>query len=283
MRRRRQTLQVSTFPFLAVLLCAMGSLILLLLVIDRRAKVVARAKAMQAAQHLEEEDAQKEAARKAELEQRRLALHALLAQQAEEVQAQVQAVQQKANDAGRDLQTEEARSQELLARLREEAARLSEKETGVAVRRTKLAQTGQQTEAARAELVKMTEELEQLEQAVADLKALRQRQQQTYSLVPYKGKQGDNRKPLYVECTAHGLIFHPDRTALEGVKFSAAEVRAEVQKRILQQGKTEAVAGKTSQKPYLLMLVRPDGIASYYGTLRALEDVELDFGYEFIE
>ena len=37
MRRRRQTLQVSTFPFLAVLLCAMGSLILLLLVIDRRA------------------------------------------------------------------------------------------------------------------------------------------------------------------------------------------------------------------------------------------------------
>ena len=37
MRRRRHKLEVSTFPFLAVLLCAMGSLILLLLVIDRRA------------------------------------------------------------------------------------------------------------------------------------------------------------------------------------------------------------------------------------------------------
>ena len=46
MKRRRQGLQVTTFPFLAVLLCAMGSLILLLLVIDRRAKVVARAKAV---------------------------------------------------------------------------------------------------------------------------------------------------------------------------------------------------------------------------------------------
>ena len=34
MKRRRHALQVSTFPFLAVLLCAMGSLILLLLVID---------------------------------------------------------------------------------------------------------------------------------------------------------------------------------------------------------------------------------------------------------
>ena len=39
MRRRRQTLHVSTFPFLAVLLCAMGSLILVLLVMDRRARL----------------------------------------------------------------------------------------------------------------------------------------------------------------------------------------------------------------------------------------------------
>src|SRR5215475_10489355 len=55
MRRRRQGLQVNTFPFLAVLLCAMGSLILLLLVIDRRAKAVARAKAQQALEQVREE------------------------------------------------------------------------------------------------------------------------------------------------------------------------------------------------------------------------------------
>ena len=48
MRRRRKPLEVSTFPFLAVLLCAMGSLILMLLVMDRRAKAVARAKAQRA-------------------------------------------------------------------------------------------------------------------------------------------------------------------------------------------------------------------------------------------
>ena len=65
MRRRRQVLQVSTFPFLAVLLCAMGSLILLLLVIDRRARVVARAKALQAVARAEAEDAKAVAARKA--------------------------------------------------------------------------------------------------------------------------------------------------------------------------------------------------------------------------
>ena len=37
MRTRRHKLQVSTFPFLAVLLCAMGALLLVLLVMDRRA------------------------------------------------------------------------------------------------------------------------------------------------------------------------------------------------------------------------------------------------------
>ena len=68
MRKRRHVLQVSTFPFLAVLLCAMGSLILLLLVIDRRAKVVARAKALQAASQVEAQETKMAAAQKAELE-----------------------------------------------------------------------------------------------------------------------------------------------------------------------------------------------------------------------
>src|SRR5262249_12201478 len=54
MRRPRRRLSVSTFPFLAVLLCAMGSLILLLLVIDRPAKAGARAMGWQAAQKLAE-------------------------------------------------------------------------------------------------------------------------------------------------------------------------------------------------------------------------------------
>src|SRR5271154_2559893 len=67
MRRRRTVLQVSTFPFLAVLLCAMGALILVLLVMDRRAKVVSQNKAkLEQAQH-QESAAQEQA--------RRLATH----------------------------------------------------------------------------------------------------------------------------------------------------------------------------------------------------------------
>src|SRR5436309_11541916 len=75
MRRRRQKLEVSTFPFLAVLLCAMGSLILLMLVIDRRARVVARAKTLKAADAARAQDSSLQT----EWEQRRRRLHEQLA------------------------------------------------------------------------------------------------------------------------------------------------------------------------------------------------------------
>src|SRR6516162_5840027 len=101
MRQRTRPLQVSTFPFLAVLLCAMGSLILLLLVIDRRAKAVARAKALEAASRTAVEDARVAAARAAELERRRLALHALLATQEGELAGQVQGVARQAEVAAK--------------------------------------------------------------------------------------------------------------------------------------------------------------------------------------
>jgi len=69
MRRRRQRLQVSTFPFIAVLLCAMGSLILLLLIMDRRARRAAMEQAMLQAQQQQEEETSK----KTELQKKRQA------------------------------------------------------------------------------------------------------------------------------------------------------------------------------------------------------------------
>ena len=103
MRQRRQRLQVSTFPFLAVLLCAMGSLILLLLVIDRRAKVVARAKAMrtmeQATAKAQADEEQAAAAQRAEWERRRQALHDQLWQQDQQALSALRDAQTKATDA----------------------------------------------------------------------------------------------------------------------------------------------------------------------------------------
>src|SRR5262245_7553560 len=99
MRRPRRKLEVNTFPFLAVLLCAMGSLIFLLMAMDRRAKLAAQNKAreellarqalIQTARSTAHEEAQRAAAavaadwrsRKADLEKRLQAEHDALARQ----------------------------------------------------------------------------------------------------------------------------------------------------------------------------------------------------------
>src|SRR5207249_10918445 len=117
MRQRRQRLQVSTFPFLAVLLCAMGSLILLLLVIDRRAKVVARAKAMRTMEQAEADEEQAAAAQRAEWQRRRQALHDQLWQQDQQALSALRDAQKNTADAAESVASEASRSHELRDRL----------------------------------------------------------------------------------------------------------------------------------------------------------------------
>ena len=91
MRRRRHVLQVSTFPFLAVLLCTMGSLILILLVIDRRAKLAASAEANGPSSGPTMSAKAAREAREA-WERQRAALHARLAEEEDALVTQQQAV-----------------------------------------------------------------------------------------------------------------------------------------------------------------------------------------------
>src|SRR5207253_309845 len=98
MRRPRHKLQVSTFPFLAVLLCAMGALILFLLVMDRRGKIVARAKARDALAARAEDHDKEDAERKAAWEKQRDALHQALLAQQQDLAGQAARVEQRLAD-----------------------------------------------------------------------------------------------------------------------------------------------------------------------------------------
>src|SRR5437667_9836690 len=81
MRRPRSKLQVSTFPFLAVLLCAMGSLLLLLFIMDRRGKIAAKYRVAEELQARKERTKAEEEARQAEWQKARQQLHLALAGQ----------------------------------------------------------------------------------------------------------------------------------------------------------------------------------------------------------
>src|SRR5207237_4802057 len=165
-------------------------------------------------------------------------------------------------------------------RLGAETDRLTERHLTLSSKRAALAEQTQLSEASRLELSRMTVELEQLELTLAELKAVRQRDRQTYSVVPYRGKRGDNRKPLYVECTSSGLVFHPDRLVVD----SAERMRAEVERRVAKQkSAAPAASDKANENAYLLMLVRPDGIGTCYRRVAARRGVKADFGYAFNE
>jgi hypothetical protein len=288
MRRPRHKLHVSTFPFLAVLLCAMGALILFLLVMDRRAKIVAKHKAQDAIAARQAEMELADAARQAEWEAQREALHqALLAQQAEEQGKARQLEQQIADTAGK-LQAKRAEQAALKNATAAEAAKLVQHRTQLAARESGLKDSDQQAKVVTADLKRLNAQVAELESVLEQLKALKRSEHRTYSLVPYHGKRGDTRNPIYVECVSSGLILHPDRTVLEGLDFNAATLREEVERRA---GGLERAAKKKNKEadsgpprgPYVLFLIRPDGIHSYYHALGYLRGFEIDFGYEVVD
>ena len=193
MSRRRHKLEVSTFPFLAVLLCAMGSLILLLLVIDRRARAVATAKAARAAAEsvrlAEEHDSAKIEARRAEMERRKRALHALLLQQDQSLRDQITKVKSSADTTSREAEDKRARMKALQERLAAEAARLEAKRAQLDAKRKLVVQTEQMSAENRKELARMSAGWPSSKTRWPPSSCSRQRDTQLFSVVPYHGKR----------------------------------------------------------------------------------------------
>ncbi len=301
MRGRRHKLQVSTFPFLAVLLCAMGSLILVLLVMDRKAHQAAQARAQRQAAQMAEDSARSESARQAEREKleqaarkgwekKRDALHDKLTREQIELQLQMRKVREELQGIAARLHYEQDTTTQLRRKTQDERSRLQAEEQLLQTLRSNAKQTENQSNESSQALRRMTLDLLQMEQVLKDLKAAKQREQKTFSVVPYYGRRGENRRPLYVECAADGVIFHPERKAMPVTALvsysdnSASDVRAEVERRIAQQRqKLAGLPNNVDKTPYLLLLLRPSGVTTYHLLQRALRGLPLDFGYEFID
>jgi hypothetical protein len=293
MRRRRKPLEVSTFPFLAVLLCTMGSLILVLLVMDRKAKMGARLKAETAVARAADDVEQAAAERRAELERhmqekraewekKREALHTKLLTEQQALQLEMQQLRDKMTLAAARLRLEQEQSGELKKQV--EAGRGKVQGEATALTRTKqtLADTQQHTEQEKAALARMTNDLVVLERALQDLKETREREKQTYSVIPYNGKRGESRRPMYIECAGESAVFHPDKKAV--LVREPEGVRTEVARRVARQREQLAAAKMpVDQTPYLMLLVRPNGIYAYYAFEAALAGLDVQFGYELID
>ena len=109
-----------------------------------------------------------------------------------------------------------------------------------------------------------------------------------YAVLPYKGPNGTWQRPIVLECTAGGV-----KLQLQGRTFTALElsplihprsspfVRAIAQE-LLHIRSADTPDGAPAV-PYLVFLVRPDGIRAYYEARTCLEPLGIAFGYELIE
>ncbi len=288
MRRTRAKLQVSTFPFLAVLLGAMGSLIFLLLVMDRRAKIVARNKVAEARQARLTASTEIERKNQEEWERQRRQLHDALAAQEQELREQLQNLAASGKEKSVTLEQQSAARQELEERIALEESQLRRDQEALNERRNVLARSARLEETSKAELAKLTRDLVEMEQTLAGLKRLKNQQPPSYSLVPYRGQRGESRIPIYVECTRAGLVFLPDRLSLTGEELDITRFRAEVERRhgpLVKEVRSADPfhAPALSEEPYVLFLVRPDGIVSYYRGQAALRGFQIDYGYELVD
>jgi hypothetical protein len=286
--RRRHKLEVSTFPFLAVLLCAMGSLILLLLVMDRRAKIAARAKAhaiqLAALDRIDHEAKRRTEEAERIWETQKKKLHEMLRKEDDAIRLRKEQLDIAFAQTERDIQAGKTKLVDLERRLADEQRRLlQDRDDLVRFRQQVSDSMKSKSETNSLEAIRLARELEQLERLWQEMKQVRSQPRDVFSLVPFKGKRGEKRPPVYVECVRGGLAVHPQKTIVPvGESFDVAKFRREVESRSTALVKEKKNASALD-KPHVLFLVRPEGIDSYHAAQSALAGFQIDFGYELVD
>jgi hypothetical protein len=253
---------ISLFPFLAVLLCTMGALLVVLVLFSRSVRQNETAKLDQEQESLVEE---LELARDG-LAWRREQLEGVRERTAEDLaKARVQLAGVEENT--RALQDE-------FANLERTAAALASTAGVVAA----------DDETLRGLQERLTSARESLDKARAEGKT----KPPAYAVVPYAGRNGTHRRPLYIECCGDGVFLQPEGIRLSPGDFEgppgpgnplASALRAAREHVVAAQGGTNDPAAQ----PYPLLLVRPSGVMAYYAAREAIQSWGSDFGYQLID
>jgi len=281
-RRPHDTLHgIQLFPFVAVLLCTMGSLLVLLVGVARNSKVQAteEAAAQQAA-------AQAAAVARAAEAERDAVDSRLELEKIAKYQAEIAAVRAKAGERLREDKQRMSHLEDHMRRLREKLETLKL----AAVEMNGL--EGQQVDnrrQAESEILRLEQLIAESRANIEQLRADAQLRARSYAIVPYQGKSGTFRRPIYIECREDGVVLQPEGVLFTREDFQppigpgnplVAAVRA-AREHIINT-ESNAAAGKAAE-PYPLIIVRPKGVQFYYCTREAVQSWDSEFGYELVE
>ncbi|NBV44820.1 MAG: hypothetical protein EBR86_04085 [Planctomycetia bacterium] len=247
---------ISLFPFLAVLLCMMGGLLVLLVIFSRAAVSSARAAVTAAVADLEI---------------------------ARETAAwRVQQLEGVRDRTATDLAS--ARLQ--LAGAEEHARELADELDRMVATVQALAKPAD--DRAGAAVAALEARLKSARESIDQQRADAAQRPPAYAVVPYVGVNGTHRRPLYIECGIDGVFLQPEGIRLGPADFEgppgpgnplASALRAARE----QMARTASNPGDPAQQPYPLLLVRPSGVMAYYAAREAIASWGSEFGYQLVD
>ena len=286
--RKRKKLEVSTFPFLAVLLCTMGALILLLLVMDKKAKKAALEKAYEAAWTQSKNLQAKTDAEKQNQDNEKNAWIKLKSEKHEELLKKESALEKEISllkielsqlDKNNDKSKSKISSDDLI---KKEIAITNEKsKVNMLAKKLELEKTNADKNL--KETKDLTEKIASMELILKEMKFSIDKDKFAFSIVPYFGKNGLNRKPLYIECNESGILFFPDQTLIPSNDESDNLKNEILNRTSLLREYLQQTLGPKESPPYLMLLVRPGGITNYWKLQSIIKPMDIDFGYELVD
>jgi len=258
---------ISLFPFLAVLLCTMGSLLVVLVIFSRSAKLAGIAAA---------EKARVAAAAAAAGERQELELAR------EELGWRIDHVRSMRDRTADDL----AKARMQLAGTEENARQLADELDALArvveALESEAAQADDQT------ILELERKLAEARKAYDEAKEKLAEKPPAYAVVPYEGANGTHRRPLYIECCIDGVFLQPEGirfgpTDFEGPPGPGNPLASALRAAREHIAKNPGESGDPNVQPYPLLIVRPSGVMAYYAARESIQSWGSEFGYQFVD
>lgn len=263
--RRGDDYAPATFPFLAVLLCTIGALVLILVISVVHSHASARRETHE------------------ELETK--------IEKAKEESDYIQTISEELVSRREKVKQEIERRRKELANVEDHIERLKQQMNALKARVEAIESEGSQDDeqraARQARIDTLKTEIDAKRKELASQVERLKNRKPAFAIIPYSGANGTSRRPVYLECTAQGVVIQPEgiRIPLEDLKppygpGNPLDAALRVLRTAYQQ--RDATFGLTIP-PYPLLVVRPDGIHSYAMARAAMSGWDDQYGYELID
>lgn len=321
-RSQRTSNPVTLFPFLAVLLCTIGALVLMLVVVSAgiRKDAVAIAKQKLKAETFvkSEQDAQPAVPELAEAEPK-VEDSVVVVQKLTPEQQPIEPLLARdplltpIKEAAPRTLAEIAELEQVAKKLEAEVASRARRLNSVAVKthalRKQLRTVKAQQNDLQLQIIRTANQRAKLEESTGELRVENQQiiewldesrklidehkyqlVSPVHSIVPYDGQTGTVRRAIIIECVGDVVRFEAEQIEIPVAilqKFSPQQnpLASGVQALFRYWMAKEQISdpGRRQRKPYALVLVRPSGAEAFSSAVFAMDGMVGDFGYELVE